>query len=314
MFNSPSGKRDKDAGWFSPRKRFSTPSTPSKGLDSRSTSGEDPFHLRDGEEDDQEDSQDLLELADRAEMGLSREITTNFARPVVSMQRCIVMRKEGKLEYRLISSTLEIMAYARVSADRQKIDIFGFDPTEEQQADVSFRSPFSLISSGRTSWQLVRENCEHCQYSPKHAFCACSGKQQVANVRHSTKQLGNGVGNCLDVSIPALASDGVPMVWCPLMGKHDLGSPKSKEQRGEALSLITKSPSWNTEFQCLVLEFIGRTVIASPDNFQLTFPDDPDDVVCQYGKLGETTYALDFKQPLSIVQAFGIALSTIQLM
>ena len=37
--------------------------------------------------------------------------------------------------------------------------------------------------------------------------------------------------------------------------------------------------------------------------------DTPDDVICQFGKVGEDKFHLDFKAPISPFQAFGIALT-----
>jgi tubby-related protein 1 len=37
--------------------------------------------------------------------------------------------------------------------------------------------------------------------------------------------------------------------------------------------------------------------------------DNPDDIICQFGKVGEDKFHLDFKAPISPFQAFGIALT-----
>jgi len=37
----------------------------------------------------------------------------------------------------------------------------------------------------------------------------------------------------------------------------------------------------------------------------------PHHTLCQYGKIGNTTFGLDFKYPLSAAQAFGMAMSTL---
>ena len=56
------------------------------------------------------------------------------------------------------------------------------------------------------------------------------------------------------------------------------------------------------------LDFGGRVTVASVKNFQLVSEDDPDHVVCQFGKCGPDAFILDFQAPLNAAQAFAIAL------
>lgn len=56
------------------------------------------------------------------------------------------------------------------------------------------------------------------------------------------------------------------------------------------------------------LNFHGRVSIASVKNFQLSSPDDPGHIICQFGKVGEDKFHLDFKAPLNAMQAFALAL------
>ena len=56
------------------------------------------------------------------------------------------------------------------------------------------------------------------------------------------------------------------------------------------------------------LNFKGRVSVPSVKNFQLVSPDDIDDIICQFGKIGEDSFHLDYKAPLNAVQAFSLAL------
>lgn len=58
---------------------------------------------------------------------------------------------------------------------------------------------------------------------------------------------------------------------------------------------------------CPRLNFRGRVTVPSVKNFQLVGAD-PTDVLCQFGKVGEDRFHLDYKQPLNAVQAFALAL------
>jgi len=56
------------------------------------------------------------------------------------------------------------------------------------------------------------------------------------------------------------------------------------------------------------LNFHGRVTMASVKNFQLVDKNDIDDVICQFGKVGEDKFTLDYKEPLNAMQSFCIAL------
>ena len=57
------------------------------------------------------------------------------------------------------------------------------------------------------------------------------------------------------------------------------------------------------------LNFHGRVTIPSVKNLQLVNPLDVNDVICQFGKVGEERFHLDFKGPMNARMAFAIALS-----
>ena len=57
------------------------------------------------------------------------------------------------------------------------------------------------------------------------------------------------------------------------------------------------------------LNFHGRVTVASVKNFQLVRPDEPERIVAQFGKVGTDRFHLDFREPLTALQAFAIVLS-----
>lgn len=57
------------------------------------------------------------------------------------------------------------------------------------------------------------------------------------------------------------------------------------------------------------LNFHGRVTVPSVKNFQLVNPRDVDDVICQFGKVDDDRFHLDFKGPMNAYQAFAVALS-----
>ncbi|XP_050138903.1 tubby-like F-box protein 7 [Malus sylvestris] len=82
--------------------------------------------------------------------------------------------------------------------------------------------------------------------------------------------------------------------------------------------LRNKAPRWHDQLQCWCLNFHGRVTVASVKNFQLVATGDPsqpggkgdEETVLQFGKVGDDTFTMDYRQPLSAFQAFAICLTS----
>ncbi|CAL0326510.1 unnamed protein product [Lupinus luteus] len=83
--------------------------------------------------------------------------------------------------------------------------------------------------------------------------------------------------------------------------------------------LKNKAPRWHENLQCWCLNFHGRVTVASVKNFQLVAvvdqsqpggKGDEEMVLLQFGKVGDDTFTMDYRQPLSAFQAFAICLSS----
>jgi len=283
---------------------------------SRSLSAESDckLPLECNDDGDKWDRERAFEIADSVEKGLAREIVTEFMHPLrrsSKLWRFHVVRSEDKLQYRLFSDDGDFLMYARANLEARKVEFFLYNPTEKDEKLYDPTRPaFTMtFSKDKTEWRIVQERCEHCQFSPKHLSCSCHGKQQVAFIRHTRAPVGDGIFNCMELNIPGLYSDGSRVIWCPLLGRGDLAGPP--EDSYEAQRLITKKPTWNDEVESLVLDFKGRNILSSAKNFQLALSQKPEHVICQYGKIGPMTFSLDFKYPLSVIQAFGVSLTTL---
>ncbi|BFG29039.1 hypothetical protein CerSpe_153130 [Prunus speciosa] len=112
---------------------------------------------------------------------------------------------------------------------------------------------------------------------------------------------------------------------CPASGETAIGKPleKSEMKKPEATSsgytvLRNKAPRWHDQLQCWCLNFHGRVTVASVKNFQLVATVDPsqpggkgdEETVLQFGKVGDDTFTMDYRQPLSAFQAFAICLTS----
>jgi hypothetical protein len=79
------------------------------------------------------------------------------------------------------------------------------------------------------------------------------------------------------------------------------------------LALQNRPPWWNVELGSFVLNFGGRVSVASVKNFQLCDRNDQDYIMLQFGRIqGRHSFTMDFQYPLTAVQAFAIAISSLQ--
>lgn len=272
----------------------------------------EPYNDKDVEERRERDR--AFDIIDSVEKGMAREIVTEFMHPLrrsSRLWRFHVVRSEDKLQYRLFADDGDFLVYARTLLDARRVEFFLYNPSEAKDALYDPSSPaFTMtFSQDKVEWRLVQERCEQCHYAPRHLSCACHGKQQVAWIRHARRPIGDGIFNGMEVNVPGLYSDGSRVVWCPLLGRGDLGSPQ--DDNYEVQRLATRKPVWNDEVESLVLDFKGRHIQSSARNFQLALRQKPEHVICQYGKIGPQTFGLDFRYPLSVIQAFGISLTTL---
>mmetsp|Transcript_7110 Transcript_7110/g.10191 ORF Transcript_7110/g.10191 Transcript_7110/m.10191 type:complete len:1257 (-) Transcript_7110:105-3875(-) len=79
------------------------------------------------------------------------------------------------------------------------------------------------------------------------------------------------------------------------------------------LALQNRPPWWNIDLGAFVLNFGGRVSVASVKNFQLCDRDDHENIILQFGRIqGRHAFTMDFSYPLTAVQAFAIAISSLQ--
>jgi hypothetical protein len=90
---------------------------------------------------------------------------------------------------------------------------------------------------------------------------------------------------------------------------------RENSPRGDCglLALQNRPPWWNVELGSFVLNFGGRVSVASVKNFQLCDRNDQDHIMLQFGRIeGRHSFTMDFQYPLTAVQAFAIAISSLQ--
>ncbi|KAL8505703.1 hypothetical protein ACS0TY_016792 [Phlomoides rotata] len=104
---------------------------------------------------------------------------------------------------------------------------------------------------------------------------------------------------------------------CPL-SDPDKSQDDLKMKTGCTI-LKNKAPRWHEHLECWCLNFHGRVTVASVKNFQLVATvdqsqpggkGDEEMVLLQFGKVGDDTFTMDFRRPLSAFQAFAICLTS----
>lgn len=245
-----------------------------------------------------------LDIAEAMEMGLARELVTDFMRPLRqsrTLWKFHIENSKNKHQYRLCSDDGQFLMCAKVSRASRLVEFFLYDPdSHERVLHDTNKSAFTMSCNlSRTKWQLVKERCDSCQYQPTHMSCVCQGKQEIACIRHSCHKIGKGINYCMDVQILDCGNS--------LHGLTCEAGPTIRSHKNQ--NLVTRLPEWNHALNSLVLDFIGRQVVPSAGNFQLVPDERLEHIVCQCGKIGPNTFGLDFMYPLTVVQAFGIAIS-----
>ncbi|MFH4976859.1 hypothetical protein AB6A40_003568 [Gnathostoma spinigerum] len=137
-------------------------------------------------------------------------------------------------------------------------------------------------------------------------------RQELAAVIYDTNVLGFKGPRKMTVLIPGIydAANYRRKQIRP-MSQNDTILERWKNRRTEELiSMRNKNPVWNEDTQSYVLNFHGRVTQASVKNFQIVHEADPDYIVMQFGRITEETFTMDFRYPLSALQAFGIAMTS----
>jgi len=109
--------------------------------------------------------------------------------------------------------------------------------------------------------------------------------------------------------LPSLASVNTVMCGGAEGGRTLIEKYKDRDLCSLVL-LHSKDAAWDRKLNSYVLNYKGRANQASVKNFQLCHSHNPDLVIMQLGKVEQDVFIMDFRYPLSALQAFGIALSS----
>jgi hypothetical protein len=100
------------------------------------------------------------------------------------------------------------------------------------------------------------------------------------------------------------------LTWKPTKYAETMRSDVSAGQTSNMIRLVSNPPIWDEATRSHILDFHGRARLASVKNFQLIRDGQFDNIILQFGKETRDSFTLDFKYPMTALQAFAIALSS----
>ena len=148
-----------------------------------------------------------------------------------------------------------------------------------------------------------------------------TNREDMGLVLYCANVLGQKGQRKMRVAIPALDAEGKRVAWRPANVR-----PKQKEQTlasqfkqgnfADMLTYFSKPPVWNEgpfyiDSHSFVFDFDGRVEKNSVKNFQLIDNQDEKHIYLQFFRAERDLFTLDFQWPLSPMQAFGLALSSL---
>jgi len=255
-----------------------------------------------------------FDVADQLEGGFARESASEVLAPSPkragsSLTRAYVRMTNDEDYYMYLEQSDAFLLYARLSEDGTSISIHTYQPSDPL---FSASQPAMTMQYQHDTWMVGLQQCENCvSSSPARACRGMDGhSQQLAYCTHAMQPLGNAKVHTLSINLPGLNPDGSRVIWCRRMGLPSLARPGASDP---VLKVQTKLPEWNEERKTLCLEFKGRMVKSCSRNFQLCTETDDAAVVCQFGLTshGDAEFILDYQFPMSHLQAFAAALSTV---
>jgi len=132
-------------------------------------------------------------------------------------------------------------------------------------------------------------------------------RQELGTVFYDANVLGTNGPRRMTVCTPAEHSN-----WRPIHTEHALAEAYKSGQHDNMNVFSNKKPQWDEQLEAYVLDFNNRVTKASVKNFQLVDASDADEkVALQFGRIGADKFIVDFGGPFSPLQAFSIALTSL---
>jgi tubby-related protein 1 len=226
---------------------------------------------------------------------------TNHVQCLIVREKSKGLAKKGTTYQLILEDTKKCMILAKKMAMNKTSNYHLFDMTRGlvnenlTKKSGNYLGKLRAVNTSRTKYVLVGKASE---------------REEIAGISFDRNSMYNQISEGsqprkLQALLPALDSNGVPI---PHKTTSEAESMHDKEasDKSQFFRLTTKEPTFeNGNYR---LNFKGRVSVPSVKNFQLISPDSPDDIICQFGKVGDDRFHLDYKEPLNAMQALALAL------
>jgi tubby-related protein 1 len=135
-------------------------------------------------------------------------------------------------------------------------------------------------------------------------------RHMLGAVMYEANLIGSKGPRKITVLVPDVDANDQPLEFPQVTDKHPL-IEKYKEGNWQKMKVLkNKNPVYSESAKAYVLNFEGRCAQASVKNFQLVEPENQNLIYIQMGKIDNNKFTLDFRFPVSAMQAFAVALSS----
>ncbi|CAD8064639.1 unnamed protein product [Paramecium sonneborni] len=135
-------------------------------------------------------------------------------------------------------------------------------------------------------------------------------RQQLGIVQYESNILGSKGPRKMVVLLPNLDEREQLYVFKPTNSKDGILKEFQNNNRDHIVTYVNRPPQWNSKHKAFVLNFYQRVDKPSVKNFQLIVENKEDNILLQFGRVGDDLFNLDFQYPITPLQAFQIALSS----
>jgi tubby-related protein 1 len=237
---------------------------------------------------------------------LQANVATKTAMNPNGMVRCFIVRDRSTYELYLEEPTKKLIAVATKMSLNRTSNYHLFDMTRGQIAGSKLSK-----KSGNYLGKLRAHDSNRTQYS---LLTNATQREEIAGICFDPISTMNFLKEGSQPRKMLVAVPHLDYHKCPIANKV------REDDESTSLSNILRKGVFTNRAMCFqnkepVLEngtyrlnFQGRVTKPSVKNFQLVPLDQPDNVVCQFGKVGDDRFNLDFKAPICPLQAFSFAL------
>lgn len=246
------------------------------------------------------------------------------------LRRTVLEVNKQKTSCRLKADpSMEFLLEADYNSKTQTWEIYSYNACKarrpKEACPIAYMKPHM-----KDQWALWSATCQHCD-SNYHFDCINSSSSK-SELREQLMLIENGVENLQDsimytmnvIMPPVDENNNRKVVWCPRQYPRvkssnrdsyiikDFNKRRTNGAEDDCLNLSTVKPRWNEIQQAYCIDFGGRITKNSKRNLQIQETDgDRTNVLCQFGKRDHNVYVLDYKSPLSLIHALGIAIAAL---